>query len=108
MVTIKQFKTLALQFPGAEESPHFEKISFRVKKKIFVTLNEKDAVAIVKLSEIDQSVYCAIDQSVIYPVPGKWGTHGWTMIRLAKVPTEILAEVVKKSYDEVLKGNKKV
>jgi hypothetical protein len=33
MVDIKTFKQLALAFSGVEEQPHFEKTSFRVKKK---------------------------------------------------------------------------
>ena len=33
MANNEHFKKLALSFPGTEESPHFEKTSFRVKKK---------------------------------------------------------------------------
>ena len=64
---------------------HFEKISFRVKKKIFATLSAQLSIACVKLSLVDQSVFCSIDQSIIYPVPNKWGLQGWTNINLAKI-----------------------
>ena len=37
MVTIDIFRKLALSFPEATEGPHFEKTSFRGKKKIFAT-----------------------------------------------------------------------
>lgn len=40
MVTIDSFRKLALSFPEATEEPHFEKTSFRVKKKIFATFDE--------------------------------------------------------------------
>jgi predicted DNA-binding protein (MmcQ/YjbR family) len=40
MLSIKKFRQIALSFPGTEELPHFEKTSFRVKKKIFATLDE--------------------------------------------------------------------
>ncbi len=33
MVTIDSLRKLALSFPEATEEPHFEKTSFRVKKK---------------------------------------------------------------------------
>jgi hypothetical protein len=35
-----------------------------------------------KLTTIDQSVFCAFDQTIIYPVEGSWGKQGWTMVNL--------------------------
>ncbi len=35
MINLNDLRTLALSFPEATEDPHFEKRSFRVKKKIF-------------------------------------------------------------------------
>jgi hypothetical protein len=37
VVTIEQFRLWALSFPEATEELHFEKTSFRIKKKIFAT-----------------------------------------------------------------------
>jgi hypothetical protein len=34
MVDLKSFKQLALSFTGVTEQPHFEKTSFRTKKRI--------------------------------------------------------------------------
>ncbi len=42
MVSIKAAREIALSFDEVTEEPHFEKASFRVKKKIYATLNEKD------------------------------------------------------------------
>ena len=42
MVSIDTFRKLALSFPEATEEPHFEKTSFRVKKKIFATYDDKN------------------------------------------------------------------
>jgi hypothetical protein len=41
MITESFFRELALSFPEATEAPHFEKTSFRVKNKIFATLDLK-------------------------------------------------------------------
>jgi predicted DNA-binding protein (MmcQ/YjbR family) len=71
MVSIDTFRKLALSFPEATEEPHFEKTSFRVKKKIFATYNEKYKRACVKLSEIDHDVFSAADRTIIYPVDNK-------------------------------------
>lgn len=76
MVDIEAFRDLALSFPDTIELPHFEKTSFRVNKKIFATLDNKNNRACLMLSEVDQSVFSAHDKSVIYPVPNKWGKKG--------------------------------
>ncbi|MDQ3020881.1 MAG: MmcQ/YjbR family DNA-binding protein [Bacteroidota bacterium] len=103
MVNCESFRKLANAFPGIEEIPHFEKISFRINKKIFATLNGKQSQACVKLSENDQYVFSINDKSIIYPVPGKWGLQGWTMIELAHVNKKILKEILKSSYSEAAK-----
>ncbi len=41
-MTLEKLRTLALSFPESTEEPHFEKISFRVKKKIFATYDKKN------------------------------------------------------------------
>lgn len=41
MISAQTVRKLALAFYEAEEFPHFDKTSFRVKKKVFATLNEK-------------------------------------------------------------------
>lgn len=94
MVTVQSFCKLALTYPGAEEQPHFEKRSFRVKKKIFATLHEKEKRVVVKFSAVDQSVFCAFDATIIYPVAGGWGKQGWTMIELKKIKPAMLKDAI--------------
>jgi len=105
MVTKQTFRKLALAFPEASEQPHFEKTSFRVNKKIFATLSADKPIACIKLSEIDQSVFCAIDKTMIYRVDNKWGKQGWTLIDLSKITKTILKEVLMLSYNQM--GTKK-
>jgi predicted DNA-binding protein (MmcQ/YjbR family) len=102
MVDVETFRQLALSFPGTTEQPHFEKISFRTKKKIFATLSIENNRACIKLSPIEQFVFCAIDKSIIYPVPNKWGQQGWTLIDLKKVRKNILKDALTVSYNEIL------
>jgi predicted DNA-binding protein (MmcQ/YjbR family) len=98
MVSIHTFCQIALSFPQAEEHPHFDKRSFRVKKKIFATLSEKDKRAMVKLSLVDQSVFCAFDKTIIYPVPGGWGKQGATYIELKKVKKAMLKDALSTAW----------
>jgi hypothetical protein len=81
-----------------EQQPHFEKLSFRVKKKIFATLDSHAKQAVLKLSLIDQSVFSNFDPSVIYPVNGAWGKQGWTKIELKKVRKGMLVDALTTAY----------
>lgn len=109
MVTQDTFREMALSFPGTEEQPHFHLPSFRVKKKIFATLWEKENRAMIKLSLVSQSVFCSYDPSIFFPVPGGWGRQGATFADLGKVPKKICKEALTTAYNEAIakKVNKK-
>jgi len=101
MVSIKTFHSLAMAFEEAEVSTHFEKISFRIKKKIFATFDLKNNRACLKLSAVDQSVFSACDKAIIYPVPGAWGKQGWTFVELKKVRKDLFKDALTCAYCEV-------
>ncbi|WP_264552372.1 MmcQ/YjbR family DNA-binding protein [Flavobacterium sp. N2038] len=106
MVSIETFRKLALSFPNATEEPHFEKTSFRINKKIFATYDEKNNRAVLKLNEIDQSVFCASSEMIFYPVPNKWGKQGWTIAELSKVRLEMFEDALIRSYENVVTKKK--
>lgn len=101
MVSIDNFRKMVLLLDEVEELPHFEKTSFRVNKKILATLDVKTKRVVVKLSEIEQSVFGAYDKTAIYPINGAWGKQGWTNIELDKVKKEVLKDALQTSYNNV-------
>ena len=101
MVSIGTFRKLALSFPESTEAPHFEKTSFRVKKKIFATYDEVNKRATIKLSEIDQDTFSSIAETIIFPVPNKWGRQGWTIIDLKRINKSLFADALTTAYCEV-------
>lgn len=103
MVTLQQFRELALALPETEELPHFAITSFRFKKKIFSTLWGKEKRAMLKLSVVDQSIFCAFDKTVFYPVPNKWGKQGATFVELGKVRKDMLTDALTCAYKGVNK-----
>ena len=105
MVSIETVRQIALSFPETDEHPHFERMAFRVKKKIFATILEKNQTLNVKLSLIDQSVFSRIDEEVIYPVPGGWGKHGMTTIELKKIRKSIVKDALTSAYCNVAPNN---
>ena len=101
MVTIDIFRKIALSFPEATEEAHFEKTSFRVKKKIFATYDDIKKRACIKLSEIDQNVFSSADKTIIFPVDNKWGKQGWTLIEMNKVHKDLFIDALTTAYCEV-------
>lgn len=101
MVTIDILKRIALSFPESTEEAHFEKTSFRVRKKIFATYDDLRKRACIKLSEIDQDVFSSADKSIIFPVGNKWGKQGWTLIEMSKVHKDLFIDALTTAYCEV-------
>lgn len=101
MVTIEFLKQIALALPETTEDPHFEKTSFRVKKKIFATYDHSKNRTCIKLSEIDQDVFSSSDRTIVYPVDNKWGKQGWTFIEMNSVNKDLFIDALTSAYCEV-------
>jgi hypothetical protein len=98
------FSTLhdyVMSLPEITEEPHFEKKSYRVKKKIVATAGVDEGFFVVKLTAVQQSLFCKWDESACHPVPNKWGLQGWTRVYFEKVDPDFLKDIVKTSYSNV-------
>lgn len=104
----QEFATLALSFPGTEENPHFDRRAFKVTgKRIFATLHEKSRTANLKLSPVDQSVFCLYDKQSVYAIPNKWGLQGWTTFELKSIPRELMLDALETAYKETSASSRK-
>ncbi len=101
MVTVAAARQLALSLPETEEKSHFGTPDFRVKNKIFATVKADKQLVMVKLSAVDQSVFCSFDKGIIYPVPGGWGRQGATYIELKKVKKAMLLDALTTAWKQV-------
>lgn len=101
MMTPDTLRRLALSFPETTEEPHFEKTSFRVKKKIFATCDSTNMEACIKLSATDQDIFTLAGKSAICPVGNSWGRQGWTMVELEKVDADLFTDALTAAYCEV-------
>lgn len=102
MMTHDEFKMLALSIDRAVSASHFSRIAFKAgNKRIFASLDEVRSQATFKLSETDQSVFCAFDKKFIYPVPGKWGKKGWTVFHLERLPSDLIEDALSLAHREV-------
>lgn len=101
MVDLVYFRQMALSFPETNEEPHFEKTSFRVRKKIFATYDETKNRACLKLTEADQDIFSLAAPGIIYPVDNKWGKQGYTLVELAKVRKKLFSDALISAYKAV-------
>ena len=101
MVSVATARQSALSLPEVEEKSHFDTPDFRINKKIFASLHEEKNLMMVKLSLVDQSVFCAFDEDIIYPVPGGWGKKGATYINLKKVKKPMLQDALSTAWKTV-------
>ncbi|MDX1406953.1 MAG: MmcQ/YjbR family DNA-binding protein [Saprospiraceae bacterium] len=91
---------IASSFPETELKPHFEKLSFRVRNKIFATLDESKLQMVIKLTAEQQPDFEA-QSSAISAVSGGWGRQGWTTIDLETVPLRLFRTLLTTSYCHV-------
>lgn len=90
-----RFRRVALSIPGAIEGSHQGHADFRIGKRIFATLGyPDDSWGMVKLTPDQQSVLVEAEPEIFRPVPGGWGKHGNTNVRLAKADVATLRSVL--------------
>jgi hypothetical protein len=91
MMTVADFRRIALELPGAEEGSHMGAADFRVGGRIFATLaSEKLGYGNLMLSPELQADFLADRPDLFLPVKGGWGRMGITHIRLAEADEDTL------------------
>jgi len=87
-MTAADFRRLALALPEATEGSHMGHADFRVRNKIFATLNEDETLGMVKLNPEQQHEQVQACPKMFVPVKGGWGLRGATHVMLpaAKEP----------------------
>ncbi|MEP9386121.1 MmcQ/YjbR family DNA-binding protein [Mesorhizobium sp. KR9-304] len=96
-----EFRALALTFPEATESSHFETADFRVRNKIFATLRESDGRAVLKLSPDEQQLVMATSSGMFEPIKGAWGMKGWTRVVLDRAEAETVRHAMAMAWRSV-------
>ena len=93
---IAAFRAVALSLPEAVELPHFERASFRVRKRIFATLCESDGQAVLKLPREEQAALVAMRPEIYAVTP--WGHQGWTSVDLSRADPGELRELIVEAW----------
>lgn len=88
-MTPAQFRQTALSMPEAVEAAHHGKADFRVRKKIFATLDTLSNLGTLKLTPQDQTQLIDALGDTAFPANGSWGAKGWTKLILPALPDDI-------------------
>lgn len=100
-MTPKALQALALSLPEAHEEPHFERISFRVGKKIFATMTPDGEEAMVKTSPEGVQALLEASPDAFFSY-GTWTTRNGSLgVRLARVDSALMAELVTVAWRSV-------
>jgi len=84
MMTIDQFRKMALEIPTAIERSHMNHPDFRVTGKIFASLGVPDRNwGMVKLTPGQQRAFIKKAPKIFKPCSGAWGRQGATNVYLA-------------------------
>ncbi|MCA9983141.1 MAG: MmcQ/YjbR family DNA-binding protein [Anaerolineales bacterium] len=97
MMTIEELRQLALALPEASESPHFDKISFRVRRKIFATVSSEGEVVHLFVGEPEREMMLASQPAVYEKL--WWGKNVIGLrARLAAVSPEDIEELLRAAW----------
>ena len=81
-MTAGAFRRLALGMEGAVEGAHMGHPDFRVKGRIFATLQADDQAGFVKLTPDQQQEFIRGYGASFVPASGAWGRQGYTRVLL--------------------------
>lgn len=98
MVKPAQVRALALSLPEAVESSHFDQPDFRVRGKIFATLDVDGKRGTLKLAPELQAMVLDARSEVFFPAAGYWGRQGWTNYHVAKIELGELTGLMEEAW----------
>jgi hypothetical protein len=94
-MTVDDFRRLALALPEAVESAHMGHSDFRVRNKIFATLDyPARGWGMVKVTPNQQKLLVHEDPDAFVPVKGAWGRKGATSVQLRAASTAVVRKAL--------------
>lgn len=100
IVTHETIRAIALSLPEAEEHPHFDRASFRVRGKIFATLpmaEDGRELVVLRLPVLVKESLHETDAGAIVSL-GNWDKGGWTQLDIGRMDTDKLADLIRLAW----------
>jgi hypothetical protein len=101
-MTPKAFRQFALSLPEATEEPHFERASFRVRKKIFATMTRDGKEAMVRVFPPELVRTLLDEHGDVFFSHGGWTTQNGSLgIKLANAESQMIESLLARSWEHV-------
>jgi hypothetical protein len=101
-MTPQALRKFALSLPEAHEAPHFERASFRVGKRIFLTLTRDGREAMVKMPTADEAEDWIAARPELFLGYGTWTSRNGALgVRLARAEGALVRELVLRAWSAV-------
>jgi hypothetical protein len=99
-MTPSAFRKLALSMPGAYEAPHFNRVAFRTKKKIFATMTQDGKQAMIPVLPVELC-YAMLkkDPDVFIDHGGFTRAHGSLGMWLSKVKLPLVETMMRAAWE---------
>ena len=102
----EEFRRIALNLDGAEESSHMSAPDFRVGGRVFATLaSQGQGYGNLMLTPKQQAAFVEDLPEIFVPIAGGWGRKGMTHIRLALATEDVLVGAVRTAWKLRLERN---
>lgn len=98
-LTESDVRRLALALPEAHEEGHFDKPSFRVRKRIFATIGDAESVVVLKIPVDDQEVLLTAKPEAF--VTNAWSKQGWLGVRLDQIEEDLFEELLEGAWRRI-------
>lgn len=98
MITLNQAGTIIMKLDKVKEGRRKHIRTFRKSGRVFATLNEMENRSCLRLSLVDQDVFCRMLPEHVFRVPNKNGNYGWTLFMISKVPQRLYSDAVQCAY----------
>ena len=107
-MTPTELRRCALSLPDTHEEPHFDRTSFRVGTRIFATMTSDGEEAMVKVPSPEHVDALLSTYPKVFFSYGGWTTRGGALgVRLAKVKTAMMTELVTAAWEHVTSKGKR-
>ncbi len=98
-LTESDVRRLALALPEALEEGHFDKPSFRIRKRIFATIGEAEGVVVLKIPVDEQEVLLQAKPDTF--VTNAWSKQGWLGVRLDRIEPDLFEELLENAWRRI-------
>ena len=96
-VSPAKVRALVGELPGAEESAHHGHPDFRVQKKIFATLSEKEDRAALRLTQLEARELAA-RQPAVFRLVSDREPYAYVSVLLEQVAEEEFADLLEEAW----------